>query len=221
MLEDLYGAGGTIEEKYLKNFSIEEKVALYHQQQARKSAIQDRETRLLNLVYRDFPSAHLTHDPEKKSALEIRYVLNRIAADDPRDTVFELRRRDAISNADRLALQIAKSFQTNTACRTIILNNIGLTDNGMMPILSVLKHKELLLIDIGENKLSDESFQSLEAILSDPANKWSQVKLGRIKNPDWANVFSCHHNLSFSFEDHSVLGPTGVVKNFFARVRPK
>lgn len=221
MLEDLYGESGEIEEKYLSNFSVEEKVALYHQQQARKNALQDHETRLLSLIYKGAPVFFSSCNPEKKSALEIRYILNKIAANDPRDTTFALHRIDCVANADRLALQIAKAFQTNSVCQHVVLNNIGLTDKGMLPILSVLQNKELRMLDIGENKISDESFQAIETILSNPENKWHQVKLGRIKDPHWAEVFSKHSHLTFSFEDHSVLGTTGVIKHFFARARQK
>ena len=183
-----------IEIKYLGNFTPPERVSFYRQQRARKKAAYD------NAVLASSDSITVLQNDELKrnSALEIRYVLNRIAANDPRDTEFELGKADSISNADKLALDIAKAFQTNTACRRVVLKGIGLTDQGLLPILSVLQRKRLLLLDVADNKFSEASFRVIENAVSHPSTAWQQVDLGRIKvSPELATVLSKHSNIAF------------------------
>ena len=188
----------TIEIKYLHNFSSGEKVSFYHQQRARKKAAREYAETWHHLTGSTNAIPVVNYEPQNSSALEIKYILNRITANDPRDTTFELGRLDSVSNADRLALEIAKAFCTNSTCRKVVLKNIGLTDKGLLPILSVLQRKKLVLLDIAGNKFTDESFRVIEGVLSNPKTEWSQVNLGSIRmSPERATSLSQYSNVVF------------------------
>lgn len=188
----------TIEEKYLHNFSSEEKKEFYRQHEKWEKDMAKYKVKLYELMSSDSPAIFGNWEPKSNTSLEIRYVLNRIAANDPRDTSFELSLMDAIPNADRLALDIAKAFRNNTVCKKVVLNEIGLTDNGLLPILHVLKTKQLDLLDIGSNKLTNESIHILDSLLSDPETKWGYVNLGEIQiNSDQKMTLAQHKNLVF------------------------
>ena len=191
----------TIEDRYLKNFSQKEKEIFYHQQTAKQKALNRYKEQLLNLVYSDSNAIFSNDEPKPNTALEIKYILNRIAANDPRDKSFTLGAVDSVYsvwNSDRLALDIARAFRTNTMCKTIILSDLGLTDKGMMPILRTLRQKELDTLDIRGNKISAESIETLDHILADPKTKWKRVVLGKIKlTPEQNEALSKYANLYF------------------------
>ena len=188
----------TIEEKYLHNFSSEEKKEFYRQHQKWEKDRAKYEGKFAELLLANSPALCGNWGPRPNTFLEIKYVLNRIAANDPRDTSLELCSIDHIPNADRLALDIARALRNNTVCKKVILNEIGLTDNGLLPILHVLKTKQLDILDIGSNKLTGTSIRMLDSILSHPTTKWRYVSLGEIQiNSEQKKTLAKHKNLVF------------------------
>ena len=137
--------------------------------------------------------------------MEIKYVLNRIAANDPRDWSLDLTTGDDVRNADRLALDIAKAFHNNTRCKRVIIAGIGLTDNGMIPLLRALSKKELSCVNISGNKITDKSLEVLDAILANPETKWKHVGLGEIRiTPQRAESLKKHPHTDVTFEEKSI-----------------
>ena len=188
----------TIEERYLHNFSAKEKKEFYRQHRKWVQHMGKYAGKVMELICLDSPAIFANCEPEPNTFLDIKYILNRIAANDPRDTDFELGAMDPVLDADRLALDIARAFRNNTNCKKVILNKIGLTDNGMLPILYALRTKKLDLLDIGNNKLADKSVQVLDDILSDSENKWEKVNLGKIRvNAEQKKALEKHEKLSF------------------------
>ena len=164
MYEDL-----TIEEKYLHNFSEAEKKRLFMSVSERRAAVAKKERQLAEKIAADDPNPFISWTiPLGHIACEIKYVLNRIAANDPKGIAFELTHGDSVQNADRLALDIANSFRNNTVCNKVVLSHIGLTDNGMVPLLHALSGKKLYLLDIAGNQVTDKSLKVLDTILANP-----------------------------------------------------
>lgn len=200
MLEDLLEGKEPIEDRYLHNFSEEEKIFFRRRIQASIKHMDWYQTKLKSMILEESRAIFRNNgiDPAGNTALEIRYALNQVAANDPRMLAFELGYEDGVSRPDRLALDIAKAFRNNTNCKIVELDRIGLTDNGMLPILSVLKDKELHKLNIRNNKITDASYQVLDAILSNPETQWGKVYLGTMKmSPERAKSLSRHKNLTF------------------------
>ena len=188
----------TVEEKYLHNFSLEEKKRFYRHHEKWEEHIATYQSKIDELVFFNSAAIFANYEPEPNTFLEIKYILNRIAANDSRDTAFELGSMDRISNVDRFALDIAKAFRGNTVCKKVILNGIGLTDNGAVPVLRALRHNQLGLLDVKNNKLGNESIQTIDEILSNPETKWGKVSLGQIQTtPEQKSALERHQNLSF------------------------
>ena len=212
----------TIEEKYLYNFSFKEKEAFYRQQRSREKQRAKYEKEVKKFFSSDSETIFGDWGPEKSTSLEVKYVLNRISANDPKDTAFELSGTDEVSNADQLAVQLAKSFRKNTSCKRVVLHGIGLTDKGMLPILSVLRHKELALLDVSENNITDRSLRAIERVLSDPNTHWEQMRLGKIRlTPNQNESLAKHPNLSFELEIPSTERPNEKFNGIFSRIRGK
>ena len=190
----------TIEEKYLYNFSLKERELFYKEQRAKWDSLARYQGKLNELMFSESEAIFANYEPRPSSTLEILYVLNRIAANDPRDTAFELGKIDYVINADQWAPIIARSFKKNTHCKTVVLNQIGLTDEGLLTILESLKDNELSLLDIAGNQATNRSWSKVDEILSDSQNKWEKVCLGKIKTtPELANSLAKHSNLSFNY----------------------
>ena len=191
----------TIEEKYLYNFSQKEKASFYKEQKKKLIQFSKYVEKLYGIISSESPAIFANYVPSGASSpLEIKYVLNRIAANDPIDIAFELGKIDGITFGDQLAPTIAQAFQKNTRCETVILDHIGLTDVGLLPILESLRDKRLTFLDIEGNKATDKSWQKVNEILSDPHNKWKNVQLGKIKTtPQLAQSLAKHPNLSFAY----------------------
>ena len=198
----------TIEEKYLHNFSPKERELFYQEQRAKWDALARYQGKLNELMFSESKAIFANDEPTVASSpLEIKYVLNRIAANDPRDRAFELGKMDCVVNGDEWAGFIAQSFKNNTHCKMVILNHIGLTDAGLIPILESLKDNELSLLNIAGNKATSKSFQKIDEILSNPQNKWGKVCLGKIKTtPELANSLTKHPKLSFGYVASSLQG---------------
>jgi len=191
----------TVEEKYLYNFSDQEKKDFIAAQQKRQEELSQYRMRFNRLIAYGTSGIFSNYEPRSTTPLEIRYILNRIAANDPRDQAFELGWVDSILNGDQYALQIARAFQNNTVCHRVVLRDIGLTDKGMAPILSSLKDKDLSLLDIGGNKLTEESFRTIDHIFAHPQNAWQHVRLGMIDlTSERAESFRRNPHISFSYE---------------------
>ena len=191
----------TIEEKYLYNFSQKEKELFRKEQDKKWAELAKYQGKLTEMMHSESSAIFANDEPTfASSPLEIKYVLNRIAADDPKDTHFELGAIDCVKNADEWAPHIAQAFRKNTHCKTVILNHIGLTDAGLLPILDSLRDKKLLLLDIAGNKATQKSWQKVEEILCDPRNRWEKVQLGKIKTTsELAHALTKHTNLSFGY----------------------
>lgn len=170
----------SVEEKYLYNFSDKEKKEFCAQQRSLRKAMNDYEINLRSLVYLNSDSIFGDFGPEGNTSLEIKYVLNRIEANDSRDTVFELCDLDNVRNADKLALRMAKAFHKNTICTRIFLHKIGVSDRGLLPLLRVLRHKKLNLLDISGNEITNRTICMVEKILANPNTQWKDVRLGKI-----------------------------------------
>ena len=200
MLEDLYLGSKPPKEEYMDNFSEEEKVVFrtYIQE---KQAFSEQVRSYLARQVADGCSMEFKerHDPKASTALDIKYALNRIAANDPHALDFSLSKVDAnvIENPDRLALDIAKAFRGNTHCKYVTLNGIGLTDNGMVPILRSLP-LELHELDIAGNNITDKSVEVVSTRLASSENKWQAVNLGKIQvTPGQEKVLARYPNLYF------------------------
>ena len=187
----------SIEEKYLYNFSPNEKEVFYREQKRKIEAWAKYQGKLHELMSSDSSAIFANYEPsDPNSPLEIKYILNRIAANDPRDTAFELGHIDRVKNGDAWTPFLAKALQNNTHCKTIVLSGIKLTDKGALTILEALRHKELSVLSLSQNNLSNKSFQTLDNILSSPQNKWAKVELGSVKmESEMAKSLSKHKNL--------------------------
>ena len=200
MLEGLYLGSEQVEKKYLHNFSREEKkVFCLHIQKEQEFSkrIKQKLDRLMaedcSAVFREGEDG-----PRPSTALDIKYTLNQIAANDPRVSIFGLSGVDAIDNPDRLALDIAKAFRNNTNCKIIYLNGIGLTDNGMLPILRTLGKKELYELGIMGNQITGKSLDALVTIMSRLGKRWGIVNLGKVQlTPEQEYALERYPNLSF------------------------
>ena len=198
MLEDVLEGESPIEEKYLYNFTHSEKRRFYRRIGRSVEELAKYQARLNKLYFEDSPAIFRNNDPSGfSSAEEIKYALNRIEANDPRQTDLDLGPGDEVYPPDRLALDIAKAFRNNTLCRSVILN-MGLTANGLVPILRALHHKNLFELDIRGNEVS-ESLPTLMPILDDPNTDWGQVRLGKIRlEPEQKKALERHENVSFT-----------------------
>ena len=198
MLEALLSGDEQIEEKYLHNFSEGEKEAFRSHVKRSRKHMAKYQARLDALIAEDSPAIFCNDDPKPICELDVKYVLNRIAANDPRDTAFELGRGDLIQPADWWALEIAKAFQNNTVCHRVILQDLGMTEKGLAPILHMLRRKRLSVLDIRGNKMKDP-VSLLGGVLSDPTTHWEEVRLGKIKlAPDQSKELAKYPNLSFN-----------------------
>ena len=199
MLEDVLDGESPIEEKYLHNFTPEEKIRFKWRIKGSIKSLAKYQAKLDQLIAEDSPAIFRNNDPSvSSSAEEIKYALNRIEANDPRQTDLDLGPEDEVYHPDRLALDISKAFRNNTFCRIVVLSKLGLTAHGLDPILRALHHKDLLELDIRGNKVS-ESLPTLIHILDDPNTDWGQVRLGRIRlDPKQKKALEKHENVSFT-----------------------
>ncbi len=211
MLEDLYLGSKPPKEEYMHNFSEEEKAAFRLHIQKEQEFSERVKTQLGHIMAGCSMEFYEYNDPRPSTALDIKYALNRIEANDPNALEFSLSKVDTnvIGNPDRLALDIAKAFRHNTTCGYVTLNSIGLTDNGMLPILHALSKKELQLLDIAGNKITTKSVEAVSTSLASLENKWRVVNLGKIPlSSAQEKVLARHPNLSFICESTSRLYPS-------------
>jgi len=200
MLEALYLGSEQVEDKYLHNFSEEEKNAFRLHIQKEQEFSERIKAELGRMIAEGCSMEFNEHNnPRASTALDIKYALNRIAANDPRALDFHLSKVDvdAIGNPDRLALDIARAFRNNTNCKYVILNSIGLTDNGMLPILQSLP-SELSELDIAGNNITDKSLEVLVTTMASLKNKWGEVNLGKVSlTSEQEKALEKHPNLYF------------------------
>ena len=200
MLEDLYFGSKPPKEEYMHNFSKEEKAAFRSYIQAKQECLAQARSTLARMIAEGGTMEFNEHnDPRPSTALDIKYALNRIAANDPQALDFHLSKvdKDAIGNPDRLALDIARAFRNNTNCKYVTLNSIGLTDNGMIPILHSLP-SELYKLDIAGNNITDQSLEVLVTTMASLKNKWNEVNLGEVQvTQEQEQALETHPNLYF------------------------
>ena len=200
MLEDLYFGSKPPKEEYMHDFSKEEKAVFRAYIQEKQECLKQAKLILGRLIAEGGKMELYEHnDPRPSTALDIKYALNRIAANDPQALDFHLSQvdKEAIGNPDRLALDIARAFRNNTNCKYITLNGIGLTDNGMIPILHSLP-SELYKLDIAGNNITDKSVEALAGALDNPHNKWNEVNLGEVQlTSEQEKALEKHPNLYF------------------------
>ena len=204
MLEDLYIGSKPPKEEYMHNFSKEEKAAFRSYIQAKQECLAQARSTLARMIAEGGTMEFNEHnDPRPSTALDIKYALNRIAANDPEALDFHLSKvdADAIGNPDRLALDIARAFRNNTNCKYVTLNSIGLTDNGMIPILHSLP-SELYKLDIAGNNITDQSLEVLVTTMASLKNKWGAVNLGEVSlTREQEKALGKHPNLYFEVVD--------------------
>ena len=200
MLEDLYFGSKPPKEEYMHNFSKEEKATFRSYIQAKQECLAQARSTLARMIAEGGTMEFNEHnDPRPSTVLDIKYALNRIAANDPHALDFSLSKVDAeaIGNPDRLALDIAKALRNNTNCKYVTLNGIGLTDNGMVPILRSLP-SELTRLDIAGNHITDKSLEVLVTIMANLKNKWDEVNLGEVSlTSEQEKALEKHPNLYF------------------------
>lgn len=217
MLEDVLEGKSPIEEKYLHNFTPYEKERFNLRIGCSSGALAKYQAHLDRLYFEESHSIFCNDNIDGFStAEEIKYALNRIEANDPRQTAFEVGAMDEFNYSDRFALDIAKAFRNNTACRTVVLNNLHLTANEVELILRTLHHKDLFELDIRGNRVG-ECLPTLMYILDNPDTNWGKVKLGKVRlDPEQKEALEQHENVSFT-----ALPPkqkiSQVVRNLFQR----
>lgn len=220
MFEAMYSGEEEIEAKYLYNFSPNEKRRFIRHIQREQKIMAEYQRKLDKLIAEDPPNIFANCLTSSNGELDIKYILNRIAANDPRDTCFELSAVDGLKRPDWWALRIADAFRNNTVCSTVVLQNLDLTTNGIEPLLRTFRHKKLGLLDISGNKIG-ESLPTLMQILEDPNTQWEKVRLGKIPlNSEQKKSLEQHENVSFV-----ALPPkqkvSYVVRNWFQRQQGK
>ena len=198
MLEAVYCGEEEIEDRYLHNFSEKEKNHFRHHIERVRKIVSDRRIKWNMMMAIDSPTRCGQRVLLPSHLLELKYILNGIAANDPKNTALELRKENGVKAPDRLALDIAKAFKNNTHCKRVVLQGIGLTDNGVLPLLSALRQKKLLFLDLSGNKLTDVSYSALDHVLSDSETKWDYVRLGNVTTTlEMVKALRSHENLSF------------------------
>ena len=198
MLEAVYCGEEEIEDRYLHNFSEKEKNCLRRHIQKVRKIVSEHQIQWNMMVAIDSPIHYGQGVTLPSHVLELKYILNKIAANDPKNTTFELRKGNRVKAPDRLALDIAKAFKNNTHCQRVVLQGMGLTDEGLLPLLSTFRKKKLLFFDLSGNNLTDMSYQAIDRVLSDSETQWDYVRLGNVTTTlETVKALRAHENLSF------------------------
>lgn len=167
-----------IEEKYLFNFSEQEKEAFKIEQKGTKQRRELYRQYIHEAIKEHLPT-YIADTPRPFSALEVKYQINRLALNDPMLTGLSFDNTDGIAGNDD-ARRIAKALETNTNCRTLEFIQCGFTDTGMNLILSALQNHPLAYLGLSGNPISMRTFQRIHKMTQDPKNKWASVDLGSI-----------------------------------------
>lgn len=198
MLEAVYCREEEIEDRYLSNFSEKEKNRFRRHIEKVRKIVADHQIQWNMMVAIDSPTRCGQRVTLPSHLLELKYILNKIAANDPQNTALELRKENGCKAPDRLALDIAQAFKNNTHCKRVVLQGIGLTDNGVLPLLSAFRHKKLLFLDLSGNQLTDTSYQAIDRVLSDSETQWDYVRLGNVTTTlKTVKALRQHPNLAF------------------------
>jgi len=186
----------TVESKYLQNFSDKEKRRFKAEQRCMQHQLSEYKASIYRLLGEDSPAiwANYIHP---NTRLEIKYVLNRIAANDQRDIAFELSNIDYLPATNVLATDMVHSFAKNTACKQVVLSHVGFKEEEMIQVLNGLRHNELNLLALRGN-MTEKSLQILDTILTDPATHWQKVQLAEMRiNSEQGKSLQKHLNISF------------------------
>ncbi|MBE6449553.1 MAG: hypothetical protein E7013_02510 [Alphaproteobacteria bacterium] len=165
----------TVEARYLINFSPLEILWFMHDQRRKREYPKAFKNYFLYLLKND-KKTPIFEMANPTTALEIKYVLNRISRNDYRDTSFDLICSDNVINGDEIANKLAQALKNNTFCTNIQLE-IGLSDEGVKPLLEVLQHKKLHLLNLKANNFTEKTYSLLEQIIFDPKNNWDLIYL--------------------------------------------
>ena len=87
----------SIENGYLWNFSPTEQRRFRRQHKRRQAEYYHFQGKLLAMVATDDPAIFANYDPHPSTPFEIKYTLNRIYLNDPRETEFLLNSQDPIA----------------------------------------------------------------------------------------------------------------------------
>ena len=181
----------SIEEGYLWNFSSAEKSRFIRQHQSRQSSYYKYNAKLAAMVATDEPAIFENDEPRPSTPLEIKYTLNRIHMNDPRETELLLNQNDPVADKKNpYAETIPWAFEDNTYCQTVVLNGArtadgwrsrGFNDAEAVQILDVLSDKKLTEFTFSSYPLlTDRTYQKIADILGNPDNHWAHVTLGKI-----------------------------------------
>jgi len=182
----------SIEDKYLWNFSSRDAKCFRYQHLARQRALRDYEAKVHEFVVTDNPAIFANYEPRPSTLFEIKYTLNRISANDPRETELRLSYLDPPSSQKiPYAKSISWAFEDNTHCQTVILNGVrtqekwcvtrGFNDSEADQILDVLSTKKLKEFSFTSYPLlTDVTYLKIANILAQPKNRWQHVTLGKI-----------------------------------------
>ena len=215
----------SIEEKYLWNFSPLERALFHWQHRARQEKFGRYEQKVFELIATDSPAIFANYEPKPSTSFEIKYTLNRIRLNDPRETELTLSHIDPIpSKRLSYAKLISWAFKDNTYCQTVVLNGVlakegwhsrGFNDLEAEKILDVLSDKKLKEFTFTSYPLlTDVTYLKIGNILARSDNHWSHVTLGDIAIPsDIANLYERTGKVSFRRIERKKVSPS-----FFSRV---
>ena len=181
----------SIEEAYLWNFTPTERVRFRREHKRKQARFWKYNQKLFESVAIDDKGIFSNDEPDPSTRFEIKYTLNRIHLNDPRETELTLSSLDPISTKKMpYARTIPWAFEDNTYCQTVVLNGVqteegwhsrGFNDNEADQILDVLSKKKLDEFTFSSYPLlTDRTYQKIANILENPDNRWDHVTLGKI-----------------------------------------
>ena len=206
----MFDATESIEKGYLWNFSRSERQSFYHEHQQREKQLGYYNAKLHIMVAMNDPAIFSNDEPHPSSPLEIKYTLNRIYMNDPREKELLLNQNDPVSNKDNSFVKsVVWAFEDNTFCKKVVLNGVrfsfgwhkrGFNDDEATQILDALSDKKLTELTFTSYPLlTDKTYQKIANIITHPRNSWAHITLGRIPvSSDIADRYSKTEKVSFT-----------------------
>ena len=220
----MFDISESIEEGYLWNFSPAERRRFYSQHQEKQASMQQYNAKLFAMVATDEP-AIFGNDDHPSSPLEIKYTLNRIHMNDPRETELLLNAIDPVApKQEPYPKKLVWAFEDNTFCQRVVLNGIrsrdgwssrGFNDEEASDVLDVFSDKKLTELTFASFPLlTDVTYLKIANIVSRPDNRWTHVTLGHIPvAPDIAGTYNRTGKVSYT----RIARPR-TSKSFFSRL---
>ena len=199
----------SIENAYLWNFSRTERRQFYCQQRARQAQMRHYNAKLHAMVTSDEPAIFSNDEPHPSTPLEIKYTLNRIHMNDPRETELLLSAIDPVAPKKApYEKALVWAFEDNTYCQTVVLNGIrsqkgwfsrSFNDEEASQVLDVLSDKKLKEFTFSSFPLlTDTTYVKIANMVSRSDNHWTHVTLGAIPVPsDIATVYDQTGKVSY------------------------